>query len=159
MKPESNSNNTAGAVAQERLVLPFFRVVVTKLEGGHRWRIVSNPKWCHVTRGQSAILDNTCNDYAEYTNCGAKGPWDKDAYDGAGNEQEMWNARRDITTSDVQAFLIDAHQRMKAEIRDIPRTGTGTLTRRHKLRGAMDFGIELSNWISRREIEVSRQNS
>lgn len=70
MKPESNSNNTAGAVAQERLVLPFFRVVVTKLEGGHRWRIVSNPKWCHVTRGQSAILDNTCNDYAEYTNCG-----------------------------------------------------------------------------------------
>lgn len=26
-------------------------------------------------------------------NCGAKGPWDKDAYDGAGNEQEMWNKR------------------------------------------------------------------
>ena len=92
-------------------------------------------------------------------NCGAKGPWDKDAYDGAGNEQEMWNARRDITTSDVQAFLIDAHQRMQDEIRDIPRTGTGTLTRRHKLRGAMDFGIELSNWISRREIELSRQNA
>lgn len=91
-------------------------------------------------------------------NCGAKGPWDRDAYDGAGNEQEMWNARRDITTSDVQAFLIEAHQRMQDEIRDIPRTGTGTLTRRHKLRGAMDFGIELSNWISRREIEVSRQN-
>lgn len=27
-------------------------------------------------------------------NCGAKGPWDKDAYDGAGDEQEMWNHRR-----------------------------------------------------------------
>jgi len=26
-------------------------------------------------------------------NCGAKGPWDKDAYDGAGDEQEMWNHR------------------------------------------------------------------
>lgn len=25
-------------------------------------------------------------------NCGAKGPWDREAYDGAGNEQEMWNA-------------------------------------------------------------------
>jgi len=64
MNQKSDSNNTAGAVAQERLVLPFFRVVVTKLEGGHRWSIVSNPKWCHVTRGQSAILDNTCNDYS-----------------------------------------------------------------------------------------------
>lgn len=27
-------------------------------------------------------------------NCGAKGPWDKDAYDSAGDEQEMWNHRR-----------------------------------------------------------------
>ena len=61
--------------------------------------------------------------------------------------------------ADIQCQLIDEHQRMKDEIRDIPRTGTGTLTRRHKLRGAMDFGIELSNWISRRQIELSRQNA
>lgn len=27
-------------------------------------------------------------------NCGAKGPWDAEAYDGAGDEQEMWNHRR-----------------------------------------------------------------
>jgi hypothetical protein len=65
MKPKSDSNNTAGAV-----VPPFFRVVVTKLADGHRWKIVSNPRWDHCTRGQSAILDNTCNDYAEYLNCG-----------------------------------------------------------------------------------------
>jgi hypothetical protein len=91
-------------------------------------------------------------------NCGAKGPWDKEAYDGAGNEQEMWNSRRDITTSDVQAFLISEYQRMQEQIREIPRTGTGTLTRRHKLRGAMDASIELSNWISRQEIKLSRQN-
>lgn len=70
MKPPIKSDTERGAVDQPRLVLPFFRVIVSKLEGGHRWRIVSNPRWDHCTRGQSAILDNTCNDYAEYTNCG-----------------------------------------------------------------------------------------
>ena len=88
-------------------------------------------------------------------NCGAKGPWDRDAYAGAGNEQEMWNERRAITTADVQSFLIETHQQMQEEIRAIPRTGTGTLTARHKLRGAMDFSVKLSNWISRREMESS----
>ena len=91
-------------------------------------------------------------------NCSARGPWDRDAYDGAGDPLEMWNARRDVTTSDVQAFLTESHQRMQDELRAIPITGTGSLTARHKLRGAMDFGVQLSNWISRREIEVSRQN-
>ena len=69
----SNQTQTAsgtGAVDQKPLVLPFFRVVVTKLEGGHRWRIVQNPKWGPITRGQSMILDNAYNEYAEYTNCG-----------------------------------------------------------------------------------------
>lgn len=70
MKSKSDSNNTAGAVAQERLVLPFFRVIVTKLRDGERWKIVSNPRWDHCTRAQNAILQNEANDYAEYSNCG-----------------------------------------------------------------------------------------
>jgi len=38
---------------------------------------------------------------------------------------------------------------MREEIKTIPRTGTGTLTTRHKLRGTMDANIALSNWIDR----------
>jgi len=82
-------------------------------------------------------------------NCGAKGPWDKDAYDDAGNEQEMWNERRAVTIADVQQHLMDEYERMREEIKTIPRTGTGTLTTRHKLRGTMDANIALSNWIDR----------
>lgn len=49
-----------------------FRVILTcdcdKLYAP--WSVVKNPKWNPVTRGQSAILDNEVNDYAEYKNCG-----------------------------------------------------------------------------------------
>lgn len=58
------------SVASTSLVLPFFRVIVTKLRDGERWKIVSNPRWDHCTRAQNAILQNEANDYAEYSNCG-----------------------------------------------------------------------------------------
>jgi hypothetical protein len=61
--------------------------------------------------------------------------------------------------ADVQQFLIDEHARMMWSIKDLPRHGTGSLTARHKVRGAIDFGITISNWISRKQIELSRQNS
>lgn len=67
---ETVQTTDSPAVVQERLVLPFFRVILTRLAGRDEWHVVSNPRWDHCTRGQSAILDNTCNDYAEYRNCG-----------------------------------------------------------------------------------------
>lgn len=70
MDQNSDTNNAAGAVAQERLVLPFFRVIVSKLRDGKRWQIVSNPQWDYFTRAQDAILQNMANDYSEYLNCG-----------------------------------------------------------------------------------------
>jgi hypothetical protein len=61
---------TTPPVSSDALVLPFFRVIVTKLRDGERWKIVSNPRWDHCTRAQNAILQNEANDYAEHSNCG-----------------------------------------------------------------------------------------
>lgn len=50
-------------------------------------------------------------------NCGAKGPWDKDAYDGAGDEQEMWNHRREVpTSSDVSEDDADMIARISGAV-------------------------------------------
>jgi hypothetical protein len=50
-------------------------------------------------------------------NCGAKGPWDKDAYDGAGDEQEMWNRRREApTTSEVSEEDADMIARISGAV-------------------------------------------
>lgn len=63
-----------------------------------------------------------------------------------------------LDVADVQQFLIDEHARMMWSLKDLPRGGTGSLTARHKVRGAIDFGVTLSNWISRKQIELSEQN-
>lgn len=41
-------------------------------------------------------------------NCGAKGPWDSEAYDGAGDEQEMWNHRRIADDTETIQPIADA---------------------------------------------------
>jgi hypothetical protein len=65
----------------------------------------------------------------------------------------------DLDMATVQQFLIDEHARMMWSLKDLPRCGTGSLTNRHKVRGAIDFGVTLSNWISRKQIELSQQNA
>lgn len=52
------------------MVMPFFRVILSKLIRGEKWQIISNPRWDTCTRAQSDVLLNECNDYAEYVNCG-----------------------------------------------------------------------------------------
>ena len=64
-----------------------------------------------------------------------------------------------LDVADVQQFLIDEHARMMWSLKDLPRCGTGSLTNRHKVRGAINFGVTLSNWISRKQIELSGQNA
>lgn len=58
-----------------------------------------------------------------------------------------------LDIADIQQLLIDEHARMMWAIKNLPIVGTGSLTNRHKMRGAIDFGVSLSNWISRRQIE------
>ena len=58
-----------------------------------------------------------------------------------------------LDIADIQQYLIDEHARMMWALKDLPTGGTGSLTNRQKMRGAIDFGVTLSNWISRRQIE------
>lgn len=52
------------------VVMPFFRVILSRHESNPEWQIVSNPRWDYFTKAQSVILENFANDYAEYKNCG-----------------------------------------------------------------------------------------
>ena len=52
------------------MFLDHDRVLITRLDTNTPWRIIVNPTACHVSRGLSMVLDNECNDYAEYTNIG-----------------------------------------------------------------------------------------
>ena len=61
--------------------------------------------------------------------------------------------------AELQAHLVDCDIELKDAYKKIPKGGTGSLTARHLVTGARNFGLELSNWISRREIELSRQNA
>ncbi len=63
-------NVDRGADSQRRLVMPFFRVILSRHESNPEWQIVSNPRWDCFTKAQSAILENMANEYAEYKNCG-----------------------------------------------------------------------------------------
>lgn len=56
---------------QQSEILPFFRVILTRLCDGEKWRIVTNPCWDHLTKAQNDILQNEYNHYAEYCNCGS----------------------------------------------------------------------------------------
>ncbi|WP_193214970.1 hypothetical protein [Luteolibacter marinus] len=61
----------AGGGRDHALVLPVFRVILSRLEGKQeKWSVVVNPRWDHFSRAESAILDNEANDYAEHANCG-----------------------------------------------------------------------------------------
>jgi hypothetical protein len=55
--------------------------------------------------------------------------------------------------AELQYFLTEDFQRMQVESRAIPRTGSGTLTQRHKLAAAMDYNVTVSNWIDREWIK------
>ena len=57
-------------IPEERIIMSFFRVILSRLESNLDWQIVSNPRWDYFTKAQSAILDNGVNDYAEYKNGG-----------------------------------------------------------------------------------------
>ena len=62
--------NTPNRVRSSELVMPYFRVILSKLIHDDKWQIISNPRWDTFTRAQSDVLLNEFNDYAEYTNCG-----------------------------------------------------------------------------------------
>jgi energy-coupling factor transporter ATP-binding protein EcfA2 len=55
--------------------------------------------------------------------------------------------------AELQHFLTEDFQLMQIEARAIPRTGSGTLTQRHKLAAAMDYNVTVSNWIDREWIK------
>lgn len=69
-KPATVATAEAKCHSDQRLVMPFFRVILSKLIRGEKWQIISNPRWDTFTRAQSNVLLNEANDYAEYTNCG-----------------------------------------------------------------------------------------
>jgi hypothetical protein len=69
-KPTDSEQGSGKGLSVQRLVLPFFRVILSRLEGKREWRIVANPRWDYFSRAESAILDNEANDYAEHSNCG-----------------------------------------------------------------------------------------
>lgn len=66
----TKTNSPAPEVGSSALALPFFRVILTRLEGQKEWGVVANPRWDHFTRAESSVLDNEANDYVEHANCG-----------------------------------------------------------------------------------------
>jgi hypothetical protein len=69
MKKTSKRKRLA-PVRVQPVVMPFFRVILSKLIRGEKWGIISNPRWDTCTRAQSNVLLNMANGYAEYSNCG-----------------------------------------------------------------------------------------
>ena len=61
-----------------------------------------------------------------------------------------------LDIADIQCHLIDEMVRSQDTLSILPKGGTGSLTSRHMLRGAMDYMVTLSNWISRRQIKDAR---
>lgn len=68
---------------QERHVLSFFRVILTRLNTSKKWGVVGNPRWDCCTKAQSEILRNEANEYSEFENSGViyrmirEGDWSK----------------------------------------------------------------------------------
>jgi hypothetical protein len=61
-----------------------------------------------------------------------------------------------LDIADIQCHLVDEMARCQDTLSILPKGGTGSLTSRHTLRGAMDYMVTLSNWISRRQIKDAR---
>jgi type II secretory pathway component PulL len=57
-------------VGSDALVLPFFRVILTRFNDQKEWSVVANPRWDCFSRAESSMLNNDANDYVEHANCG-----------------------------------------------------------------------------------------
>ena len=66
----TKTNSPAPEVGSSALVLPFFRVILTRLKDQKELAIVSNPRWDCFSRAESSVQDNSANDYVEHANCG-----------------------------------------------------------------------------------------
>lgn len=46
------------------------RVYITRMDDVNYWQVISNPSPDFFAKACDKILQNTCNDYVEYKNCG-----------------------------------------------------------------------------------------
>ena len=67
---ESNTDKKETTVSGRlhKLVKPYDRILLTKLEGEEFWRIISNPRWDYFTKAKNNLLRNECIEYAETKN-------------------------------------------------------------------------------------------
>lgn len=66
----NNLNVVRDEGSTEPLCLDYFRVILVRGDEEQKWNVVANPKWNPFTRALSNILQNHCNGYSEYGNCG-----------------------------------------------------------------------------------------
>lgn len=51
-------------------ILPFFRVIISRLDEDEKWIVLSNPRWDYFAIALNMLLLNHANEYADYKNCG-----------------------------------------------------------------------------------------
>ena len=54
----------------DKVIEPFFRLLLSKMDGSGPWSLISNPSWDIFSKSADTILHNAVNEYVEYKNCG-----------------------------------------------------------------------------------------
>lgn len=66
----TDTKKREGSDSLNELVMPWFRVLLSRMDVNRPWEIISNPDWNVISRACNTVLTNFANDYAEYKNCG-----------------------------------------------------------------------------------------